>query len=372
MRIHVVIGLTTSLFACGKVVDTPQDGASDSPVDVAVDDPPPLVPRLFVVTGAQLDFSQVSKSGLEVIDAETMTFDRNVDLGFGGVSSAAVSPDGKTVYIADFASGEVRFHDTTTGISSKTVTLAQVRDLAINADGTKLYAASGQNVVEIDTTTGDTRPSPAVGGPNTLALNLGLSPDGARVGVSTTNGGSNPTITLVRTMDMSIENAIPITTNVTGCGASPGAVAFKNNGLLVTWDTNCDALYQVDVGTHTQLTAGSIATGRDSGSSFISSNKLTVSAASGLVYAIKEDANLAIMNTQTTTFTQIAGVDTPFASGMLDDGTKLFVAVIHRFNGGGADTFNVIDTNTANVTPDAYTFSGASQSAIDVLFARTP
>ncbi len=361
--IVVVSGL---LLACGNVLKIEPD--APPPVD-ASPDARPAVTRLYAVSAAQLDFSTVSKISLDVIDLRTTTLDRHVELGFAGLSATAVSPDAATIYVADFSTGEVRFLSTTTGAIARTVPLAQVRDIVLDASGGKLYAAAGSKIVAIDTATGTTTPSPDVGGAS-ITLGIALSPDGARIGTSTTNGGSNPTITLVRTSDMSIENAIPIVTNVGGCSSSPAAVAFKSNGLLVTWDLNCDALYQVDVGTHTQLTAGSIATGRDSGASFMSSNKLTTSASSGLAYAIKEDANLAVMNTQNTTFTQLPmaapNTDTPFASGMSGDGARLFVSIIHRFNGGGADTLTTIDTATSGVTPNAFTLMSATQSVVSM------
>lgn len=364
-----VLPILALLFsaACGKVVETTPDASS---IDAGVDAPVP-VPRLYALTASTLDPLMAAVIALEVIDLRTMTMVRQLDLGAASSPSLAISPDGAIAYVGDRANGEVRFVDTATGVTLHRILLNGVRDLAISADGKTVFASAGPQVVAIDTATRDTRPSPNVGGQNAVTLGNALSPDGVRVATATSNGGSNPTVTLVRTSDLSIEAAIPIATNVTGCAASPVGVAFTSNGHLVAWDSNCDALYQVDVGTRAQLTGGSIATGRDSGSSFNITGRLAVSQASNLAYALKEDANLAVMNPQTNTFTLIALGDTPFASTMSPDGTRLLVTVIHRFNGGGADTLEILDTSSSALQR-AYTFARANHSVVDMMVVESP
>lgn len=365
MRKVCLVAGATSLLACGKVLDVPTDAAIDSPpTDVAIDGPLPKS-RLYAFNAAQFDISQVSKISLEVVDLTDLTFIRNVDLGFAGLAAGAISPDGTVAYVADFASGEVRFHDTTTGMPTRgAIAVPGVRDLALNADGSILYAASNLTIAAIDTAAGTVTSSPVVGTANGITLTLALSPDGARIATAT----NDATIALVRTSDLSIEASIPIVTNVQGCASQPAAVAFRSNGLLITWDLNCDALYQVDVGTRTQLVASSIATGRDGGTSFQAANKLTFSNSTGLAYAIKEDGpnNLAVMNAQNATFTTLANADLPFSSVMSEDGSNLFLGVVHRFNGGGADTITTVGTATSVVTVDAYTLSIATQSVSDL------
>jgi DNA-binding beta-propeller fold protein YncE len=304
--------------------------------------------------------------GLEIVDLTTMTNLHRFPLGAGTAHSLAVSPDGRTAYVADTARGEVGFIDTTNGIAGTPATVAGVRDLVLSADGQRLFAATNRNVVAIDATTRAVMPSPMLAG-DSIPLGIALSPDGQRVAVATTYGGSNPTVTLVRTSDMSIEMAIPIATNVTGCATFPYLVAFVDNGLMLSWDDNCDALYQVDVGTHTQLTARSIATGRDCCGA-ISSRRLAVSLASHLVYALREDGNLVIMNPQTLTFALASCfVDMPGALVSSVGGDKLYISIIHRFNGGGADTLDVFDTSNSGCQHAAYTFMVANQSVFDMV-----
>jgi DNA-binding beta-propeller fold protein YncE len=292
---------------------------------------------------------------------------RRVDLGAASSPSMVVSPDGAIVYVGDRTNGEVRFVDSTTGAVLHRVPASGIRDLAITPDGRRLFASAGQTIIAIDTVTRTALASPPVGGANAVALGNALSPDGTRIATAT----SVAAVTLVRTADMSIEAEIPIVTNVTGCASQPVGVAFMSNGLLVAWDSNCDALYQVDVGTRTQLTARSIATGRDSGASFNIISRLAVSTASNLAYALKEDANLAVMNPQTNTFTQIAMGDVPFAATMSPDGAQLVVSVVHRFNGGGADTLEVLDTASTAVQR-LYTLSAANQSVTDMMIVASP
>jgi hypothetical protein len=75
--------------------------------------------------------------------------------GLTGITSVAVSPDKKTLYVGGPLS--MRTVDTTTGIVTKSVTLyrGNAAALAVSADGTRLYAAfQGEGAIQVlDTTT---------------------------------------------------------------------------------------------------------------------------------------------------------------------------------------------------------------------------
>jgi DNA-binding beta-propeller fold protein YncE len=356
----------TLLLGCGEIPATATDAAVGG--DAAADAPPdaaPIVPRLYALTSA---FGMgATLYGLEIVDLRTMTKLQRFPLGAGNATSVAVSPDGHTAYVSDLASAEVSFISTSTGMPEHTVALGQVRDLVLSSNGQRLFAAAGDKLVAIDTSTRMTTPSLSLG-TNRIALGLALSPDGQRLVTATTNGGSNPTVALVRTSDMSIEAQVPITTDVTGCASAPFTVAFSDTGLLVSWDNNCDELYQIDAGTHTQLTMRNIATGRDSGSGGWVTSRLATSAKTHLAYAVREEGNLAIMNPQTLTFTLATGfTDMPQALVSSASGDKLYVSVIHQFTtAGAADTIDVLDTASSGFQRDAYTFSVTTQSVLDM------
>jgi len=142
----------------------------------------------------------------------------------------------------------------------------------------------------------------------------------------------------------------------------------------VSWDNNCDELYQVDVGTHAQLTAGSIATGRDSGSGGFVTSRLTVSASTHLAYAVREAGDVVVMNPQTATFTPLGGFSgSPQAIESTASGNQIFVSVVHQFTTQGTpDTIDILDTSSNMFQRSAYTFMSGTQSVMDMAFVKAP
>lgn len=307
------------------------------------------------------------ESAIEVVDLATMSTLRSFSIGPRHGISLAVSPDAQRVYVADDLNREVAVFDAVGGTLIATVPLAFPRDSVLSADGSTLYVGDLNSMLAIDATTLAVTRTLATG--SDTPLGIALSRDGRVLAAPSTDGGSNPALYLADTATLALIARVPISNpgEPPNCGTFPVDVALTDTGLALLWDSNCDNLYQVDVATATQLTAGTIRMGRDEGGFDNFNNMLNYSPLSGRAYALKESRQLAVMDPATATGFLHGGFDgVPFVPSLTPDGRSLFIAVIHRFEGGGSDTLDRYDTLGDSFVRRVYTFATPNLSVRDM------
>ncbi len=168
-----------------------------------------------ITSNAVSAFSRVAATG-DLVFVQSLVDDQGGVTGLGGAKAAAVSPDGRQVYVAGFADDAVAVfdRDATTGVLTHSQTLFDgvggvdgldsVDDVIVSPDGKHVYAVSGKSLPNltqgddaIAVFTRDTDPiSPTfgeltfvealfdgVGGVNGLheVQNVDISPDGRHV-----------------------------------------------------------------------------------------------------------------------------------------------------------------------------------------------
>ena len=165
----------------------------------------------------------------------------------------------------------------------------------------------------------------------------------------------------------------PTTTTVTQVTLTPKTTPLWQDAGCANVYVYCDELYQVDVGTHMQL-AASIATGRDSSAGGFVTSRLAVSDSAHLAYAVRDSADVAVLNPQTATFAALGGfTGTPQAIESTASGDKMYVSVIHQFTTPGApDMLDVLDTSNNMFQRAAYTFTSGTQSVVDMAIVTAP
>jgi YVTN family beta-propeller protein len=305
-------------------------------------------------------------TALEVVDLSAGTRLRTVALGQRSVASLAVLPGGARAYVSDATNNQIVLVDTSTGAETALIPLQGPRDLLLSADGSTLYAGSSASVVAITTATNTIQSSLPIGGDTPLGL--ALSPDGSRLAVPVSQGGSNVALRLLTTGPLLVPGPrIPLTGNVPGCATQVGDSVFASAGRVLVWDSNCDALYQVDVASGTQLAGQTIATGRDSGSSFNYNNALLYSASAARAYVFNESQRVLTFDPIAATFVPSGG----FAASVVADaltpaGNAVYFAVARRFNGGLPDQLDRLDTATGTIARGVYTFSDPGKTARDL------
>jgi DNA-binding beta-propeller fold protein YncE len=309
-------------------------------------------------------------SAIEIVDLATMSTVGSFSIGQREVTSLAVRRLGShnfRCYVTDLTNGAVVALNANSGAVTATVAVAYPCDCVIAANGHRLYVSAYESVVAIDT------------GPNTVSqvlqtspdtpLGISLSPDGSTLAVATTDGGSNPALYLINASSLALKTRIAITNpgEPTNCATFPNDTAFTNTGRVMLWDSNCDNLYQVDVASAAQRTSDTIRIGRDSGSFFNFNNQLSYSTVSARAHVTKESAELAVIDPAGLTGSRIGGfTGTPFVPSLSPDGKTVFISVIHRFSGGGADTLDRYDVASGAITRAVYTFTRSSLSVRDM------
>jgi hypothetical protein len=243
------------------------------------------------------------------------------------------------------------------------VPIAQARDAVLSADGSQLYVTADQSIVEVDTVTNTVVDTYSAKGD--VMLGIGLSPAGDVLAAVSNAGGSNPALHVANPSNL--QGAVRVSLSNVGCSPNPGDVTFSGGGRALLWDSGCDNLYQVDVPGQAQVPADTVDVANDSGASFNYNNALSYSGASGRAYSHKESDELAIMDPVAIGSSVLGGFSgIPFVPSLTPNGKDLFVSVIHRFSGGGADTLDRLDTATGTFTRDVYTFTLADRSVRDM------
>lgn len=364
--------------------------ASSPSVPTAAGAAPTQLGKLYALLTASFDHEFAPpQSAIEIVNLTSMSTTATLSLGARAVSSLAVSANGSRLYVADQTNNAVAVFDPT-GALVASVPVQGPRDLVLSPGGATLYVAAARSIVAIDTATNTTQTNLAtvVRNPDgaiiqeDVTTGIAVSPDGSTLAtVGYCQSGCNdgiedgPRLYLVNAPALTVRTRLALTNPMepTNCALAPADAAFVDNALLLLWDSNCDNLYQVDVATLVQLTARTIRMGRDQASFFNFNNMLFYSASSARAYALKESNELAVMDPATVTGTLLgmfSGI--PFVPALTPDGGTLFISVIHRFSGGGADTLDQFDTGMASFTRGVYTFTLANMSVRDMRVVPPP
>jgi DNA-binding beta-propeller fold protein YncE len=238
-------------------------------------------------------------AAVEIVDVPNMTFRRSIALGDRYPTSLAVTPDGQRVWVADFVNGEVAAYDTETGQQLATVALPGAFDLAISADGSRVFVNADGQVAAIDTATNALAGSYATA--PSSPLGIAVDGTGTRVAAVTTNGGTDPRLIAFDTSaGLSLLYDIPVAGDVADCDAFPNDVVFTDSDHALAWDSSCDSVYQFDLAGGTELSI--VDTGRDSGSSLNSNNALVYSSTVGRAFVLNETQQILAIDPVTTTF----------------------------------------------------------------------
>jgi hypothetical protein len=129
----------------------------------------------------------------------------------------------------------------------------------------------------------------------------------------------------------------------------------------------------VDVATRSYLSGNDIAYTRDAGSSSNYNNAIFFVPASGKAYGFKEAREAVVSDPAAASGTTLGGfTGVPFVPAPLPDGSGVYYSVVHRFDGGGADTLDLLDTATGTFTRSTYTFSDTTRSVRDMRVIRIP
>ena len=293
------------------------------------------------------------------------------------MTSLAVSPGGRQLYVTDSLNKEVAIFDVLSGrlVASVPVPGFILRDSVLSAGGKTLYVTVDNSIIAINTITNTIQQTLMTGAD--ITLGIAISPDGNTLGAVSTDGGTKPALYLVDPGTLMLKARVPITNpgESTNCATIPLDIAFSDTGLALLWDSNCDNLYQVDVASKTQLTAGTIRMGRDNSSFFNFNNMLYYSPVSNRAYALKESQELAVMAPVGVSGFLVGGFDgVPFVPTLTPDGGRLFISVIHRFagGGGGADTLDQYNTASETFTRNVYSFSFPNMFVRDMRVVLSP
>ncbi len=332
------------------------------------------IPELFAILTEDLSgdpWYAGSNSSIEIVNLSSMKTLKTISIGKRDPTSLAVSQNGQRLYIVDRFKKEIVVFDRSTGTQIANISVTDPRDSVLSADGSTLYVTAGNGLVVIDTTTNTVKQQINLTVNNNYTLGIAFSTDEKTIGVV----GTDPALYIIDTVTMGLKSRIPITNpgEPTNCATDPNDITFTNTGIALLWDSNCDNLYQVDVIGAVQITAKTIRMGRDSGSFFNYNNMLYYSQLTGKAYALKESKELAVMDPSKANGFLFGGFNgTPFVPSLMQNGSKLLISVIHRFDGGGADTLYMYDTQSNTSIADVYIFSSPSMSVRDIRILEVP
>ena len=313
--------------------------------------------RVYALTTQRLSISDSGPSGIEIIDADTFTLMSSFSVGNRSVASLAVSPDQQTLYVADYTGGEVAIYSHTGSLVGN-VPVTTPRDLALSADGSKLYVAAHTSIVEIDTATASIANTAPLGSDMTIAT--ALSRDGLTLGVTTVQSGGNPALFLMAVPGFSSGSRIAVT-HPTYTARQVADVTFTDTGRALVWDSDYDSLYQFDVATATQLLGDTIVLTMDAGASSNFNNALRYSTVSDRAYVHRDTPDeLAVFDPAAATATALGGFsNSPFCSALTLDESQLLVSVF-----GYPDTLDVLDVTTNGFTRNVYTFGDHARDMV--------
>ena len=296
-------------------------------------------------------YGALPQCAIEIIDTSNMQRASTFSIGQRSVLALAATTTGERLFVLE---PDHLLTFTGAGDLQGDVKLPRARDLTISPDDRTIWITADGAVLALDTSTGEQRRIPiSIAAP----LGIAISRDGLTIA---TCGSANGTAALVLIDTRSLTaRSVPISNpgEPTNCWTSPNDVVFTDTGKVLLWDSNCDNLYQVDVSTGTQLTAETIRTGRDEASSFNFNDVLVYSVDTRKAFALKESRKVAVLDPEKRGFKLIDVKGLPFVPKLAVDGRQLFVSVVHRFDGGGADTLDIYSSDGTLINTGAYKFS---------------
>jgi YVTN family beta-propeller protein len=182
-----------------------------------------------------------------IIDTTTNTITGSISLA-SFPFSVVVSPDGKRLYVGLEGGNSVAVVDTATNAvvgSSIPVGCSLPFRMAVTPDGTQLYVACGApgKTVVINTASNTVTASIPFDG---LDFRLAITPDGSHVYVS---GLTNGSVGVIDTATNTLTTTIPVgspSSSPTGIGVTPDGsfvyVALRSNGTVSVIDTSTNAV----------------------------------------------------------------------------------------------------------------------------------
>jgi YVTN family beta-propeller protein len=248
-----------------------------------------------------------------------------------GPTSAVVSPNGTTLYVANTFGDSVSVIDTATNTVTGTISFANntVQGVAVSPDGTRLYVtgASDDTVSVVDTATNAVIDTINVGD---NPAKVAVSPDGTRAYVS---NFFDDTVSVVDTATNTVTATITV-------GNEPRDIAISPDGTRAYVANNAsDSVSVIDTATNTVI--ATIAVGD-------APSGVAVSPDGGRVYVGNlGSGSVSVIDTasNTATATIAVGVGSgPSGVAVSPGGGRVYVANI------GSDTVSVIDTATNTVT----------------------
>lgn len=181
-----------------------------------------------------------------IVDTATNTITGSIPVGTGFPNSAVVTPDGKRLYVGLAGASAVAVIDTTTNTvvgSPISIGTTPFR-LAVTPDGTQLYVAGSTKTVAISTATNTVTASIPFDG---IDFRLAITPDGSQVYVSGLTGGS---VGVISTATNTLIATIPVGSLPTGIAVTP-----DGSDVYVTLRSNSTASV-IDTSTNTVIASG--------------------------------------------------------------------------------------------------------------------
>lgn len=269
----------------------------------------------------------------------------NTDVNVQTTPSASVlSPDGTTLYVANYGSGTVSVIDTATNAVTATIHVGNGPNaLAISSDGTTLYVANATDatVSVINTNTNTVTGSITS---NATSGTLALSPNGATL--YETNSASDTLIVMSTTTD-----------TVTGSvlvGNGPWGTTLSSSGATLYVDNATDATISV-INTSSNTVTSTISVPNGANFSALNSAGTTLYVANS-----SSSGYLSTVSTTTDTVTSstaIAGTPT----GIIDTASYIYLTVagspsgVYVYADGSGGLVSVLAASSDPVAPSAST-----------------
>jgi YVTN family beta-propeller protein/VCBS repeat-containing protein len=248
---------------------------------------------------------------------------------------AAISPDGKTYYVANIGNSTVTIVNIATGLKQTSTVGSEPAYIALSPDGTRAYVTNYSTVSVINTLTGRTIGPEIPVGSDTYGVQV--TPDGKYVYVASRSTGS---VSVINTSTAKVVQSIPVSA-VYGLAITPsGDRVYVTNmssvGTVSVIDADpTHATYNTVVATiPVGASPSEVAIGPDGTRAYV------VNETSGTVSVIDTDPVSVHYNTVIAT---IALGSSPTGVAVSPDGSRAYVAV------NGANRIAVIDTGTNKV-----------------------
>jgi len=284
---------------------------------------------------------------ISVFDTASGALSSPIQIGTGSEPfQLAISPNGRTLYSANYEVGTVSAIDVASKAVVATVTVGkQPFGIAVTPDGSRVYVTSAEegNVRVIDAATNQ-----VIGAPITVGkspFGIAISPDGTRALV--TNSGNN-TVSVIDLATGQVVATVPV-------GENPYGIAYAPDGSRAFVANNDSKSISVVEGHTGQVIGGPISVGKDPSGVAVSPNGLRAYVAN---YG---DASMSVIDLQTNSVVStVPGSEFVEWPAITPDGTRGFLS---SYGAHGALPFGTVPDPTAFGAP-IVTSTEASQIAI--------